>query len=186
MVKKKLTFTESKPDTSIRLDLGAGHCAHTPEGFTPIDIRAWKGVQVVDLRKSWPWKSNSVDEVHSAMLIQYLTAKERIHFFNELHRVLKSGAKAQIATPMWSANKAYIDLQAQWPPVVEGFYHTLNKDWRAAQDCDDVSGLKCHFDAGMGYGLHPAIIPRNQEYQQDAVMWSKEAAQDLIVTLTKR
>lgn len=181
----KLKFTESKPDTSIRLDLGAGKGLHTPDGFTPVDLVAWKGVKVVDLTKRWPWKANSVDEVHSAMLIQYLTAAERVHFFNELYRVLKPGAKAQVITPMWSANKAYVDVLVQWPPIAEGFYHSLSKAWREAQNCVDRSGLTCDFDVGMGYGLHPAIIPRNQEFQQNEVMWSKEAAQDLCSTLTK-
>ena len=181
----KLKFTEAKPDTAIRLDLGAGKGLHTPDGFTPVDVVPWKGVKVMDLTKRWPWKANSVDEVNCAMLIQYLTAPQRVHFFNELHRVLKPGAKAMIVTPMWSANKAYVDILAQWPPVGEGFYYSLNKGWRDAQNCVDRSGLTCNFDAGMGYGLHQAIVPRNQEYQQDAVMWSKEAAQDLICTLTK-
>jgi predicted SAM-dependent methyltransferase len=200
MATKKLKFTESKPDPSVRLDLGAGKGAQTPDGFTPVDKHAWKGVKVVDLCSKvnvldpfkpvqflrWPWKSNSVDEVHSSMLIHYLTPAERVHFFNELFRVMKPGATARFITPMWSAQRAYVDVQAQWPPVSEGFYHTLSKAWRDAQNSVDTSGLTCDFDAVMGYGIHPAITTRNEEYQANAVAWSKEAAQDLIATLTKR
>jgi hypothetical protein len=183
---KKLKFTESKPDTSVRLDLGAGKGMHTPDGFIGVDKVPFKGVKVVDLTKRWPWKANGVDEVNCSMMLHYLTAAERVHFFNELHRVLKPGAQAKFWTPMWSAYKAYIDLQAQWPPVSEGFYHTLNKDWRAGQNCADTSGFTCDFEAVMGYGIHPAIVVRNEEFQRDAVSWYKEAAQDLIATLTKR
>jgi len=183
---KKLKFTESKPDPSVRLDLGAGKGLQTPEGFIPVDKNPYKGIKVVDLTQRWPWKANSVDEVNCSMLVHYLTPAERVHFFNELYRVMKPEAKAKFITPMWSAYKAYIDLQAHWPPVSEGFYHTLSKAWRAGQNCVDTSGFTCDFDAVMGYGLHPAIVGRNEEFQREAMSWNKEAAQDLIATLTKR
>ncbi len=61
---KRLKFKEQKPETKLlKLDLGAGKGGNTPEGFTPVDLCKWKGVKVVDLRKRWPWKANSVDEV---------------------------------------------------------------------------------------------------------------------------
>jgi predicted SAM-dependent methyltransferase len=183
----KLRFKEAQPEPKlIKLDLGAGKGTTTPEGYTPIDKQAFKGITVADLTKRWPWKSSSVDEVNCSMMLHYLTPSERVHFFNELHRVLKPGAKAQIVTPMWSSHRAYIDLQTHWPPVSEGFYHSLTKLWREAQNCVDSSGLTCDFDAAAGYSLHPAIVTRNQEYQHNAICWWKEAGQDLIATLTKR
>lgn len=183
---KKLKFTEVKPDPAIRLDLGAGKGAQTPDGFIPVDKNAFKGVKVVDLTKRWPWKSGSVDEVNCSMLVNYLTPSERVHFFNELYRVMKVDAKARFITPMWSAQRGYVDIRSHYPPVSEGFYHTLSKAWRDAQNEVDTFGFTCDFDAVMGYGLHPAITTRNDEYQRDAVSWYKEAAQDLIATLTKR
>jgi hypothetical protein len=193
---KKLKFNESKPDPSVRLDLGAGKGLQTPEGFTPVDKHPWKGIRVVDLTQRWPWKANSVDEVNCAMLLHYLTAAERVHFFNELHRVLKPGTlldangqprgRATFVTPMWSSHRAYIDLQAQWPPVGEGFFASLSKPWRAAQNSMDTSGLTCDFEVVVGYGVHPEVMPRNDEFRRDAVTWYKEAAQDLHATLTKR
>jgi predicted SAM-dependent methyltransferase len=185
VVAKKLKYTEVKEAKTLKLDLGAGKGATTPDGFTPIDKVPFKGITVVDLSKLWPWKTASVDEVHSSCLVNYLTAAERVHFFNELHRVLKPGGQAQIITPMWSAYRAYVDLRVQWPPVSEGFYHTLSKGWREAQNSVDTSGLNCDFEVKLGYGMHPAIVVRNTDYQQDAVAWWKEAAQDLIANLTK-
>jgi predicted SAM-dependent methyltransferase len=170
----------------VKLDLGAGNGKTTPEGFQAYDLHAAKGVKAMDLRQRWPWKAGSVDEVRCAFVLQYLTPKDRIHFFNELYRVLKPGATAQIVTPHWCASKAYMDVQVVFPPVVEGFFHTLMAEWRSQQGHKDTLGLKCNFDVGMGYGLHPALITRNQAYQQNAVEWWKEAAQDLAVTLTKR
>jgi hypothetical protein len=190
---KKLRFVESKPDP-VRLDLGAGKGLQTPDGFIKVDKIPGKGIKVVDLTKRWPWKANSVEEVHCAMLLQYLTPSERVHFFNELYRVIKPGqidengqqrGRVRIITPMWSAQKAYVDIGVQWPPVSEGFFHTLSKGWRNGQNCADVSGFTCNFDAVMGYNIHPAVAVRNEEFQREAASWSKEAAQDLIATLTK-
>lgn len=186
MTKLKFSAVKDEPKKGLRLDLGAGKGGATPEGFIPVDKQPFKGITVVDLAQRWPWKSNSVEEVNCAMLIHYLTAAQRVHFFNELWRVLKVDGKALIITPMWSSHRAYLDVQVQWPPVSEGFYHSLSKAWREAQNMVDTSGLKCDFESTAGYGLHPAIVPRNQEYQQNAVQWSKEAAQDLIATVIKR
>ena len=184
---KKLKFTEHAPEKNlVRLDLGTGKGAKKPDGFIGVDINKWEGVQAVDLRKPWPWKSGTVDEVNADYLIQYLTASERVHFANELYRVLKPGGKAVIIAPHWCASRAYGDLQAHYPPVSEMFFATLNKAWRDAQNRVDTSGLRCDFDHTLGYGLHPQIIPRSVEYQQNAITYWKEAAQDIYATLTKR
>jgi hypothetical protein len=187
MKKPKLKFKEHKPEPNlVRLDLGSGKGASTPEGFIGVDINKWNGNQVVDLRQRWPWKANSVDEVNCNYLVNYFTMAERVHFANELYRVLKPEARAVIFVPNWSASRAYGDAGVQWPPVSEMWFQTLGKAWREAQNCIDISGYICDFDHTLGYGLHPAIIPRNQEYQQHAVTFWKEAAQDIIATLICR
>jgi hypothetical protein len=43
----------------------------------------------------------------------------------------------------------------------------------------------CDFAATWGYSLHPSIQHRNTEYQTFALSNYKEAAQDIIATLTK-
>jgi len=141
----------------------------------------------VDLRQRWPWKTGSVDEVNADQLLQYFTPSERVHFANELYRVLKAGGKAVLVVPNWAASKAYIDLGTYWPPVSEAWFHTLNKAWRDSQNRVDTSGFKCDFDPPViGYGMHPMIMSRNQEYQQTALAFWKEAAQDIYATLTKK
>lgn len=182
----KLKFKEQKADATLKLDLGAGKGANTPDGFIAVDKNGSKDIKTVDLTGKWPWKSGSVDEARAAYLIHYFTPAERVHFFNELHRVLKPGASCQITVPHWAANRAYADMLVQWPPIAEGWFYTLAKAWREGQNCVDESGLKCDFSATMGYGMHPAIVSRNMEYQQNAVQFYKEAAQDLIATLTKQ
>ncbi len=187
MVKQNLKFKLHLEPELVRLDLGTGKGASRPEGFIGVDINKWDGVEVVtDLRQKWPWKTSSVDEVNANFIVNYFTAQERVHFANELYRVLKPDAKAVIYVPHWCSSRAYGDVGEQWPPVSEMWFATLNKGWRDAENRVDTTGYTCDFDHTLGYGLHPAIIPRNQEYQQHAVLFWKEAAQDIIATLTCR
>ena len=127
----------------------------------------------------------SVDSVEVLHLLPYLTPPERINFVNELCRVLKKGGKAQMVQPHWCSNRAYSDLRFQWPPVAEGWLFSLRKETRE-QDPNYDKRYKCDFDFTCGYSLHPSLQPRNQEFQQDAITFKKEAAQDMIVTLIKR
>lgn len=183
----KKTFIEQPAEpVSLKLDLGAGkgHC--TPEGFLKVDKDKHPGVRQVDLRKRWPWKANTVDEVRAGFLLPFLTAQERVFFVNELHRVLKPGAKATIICGSWSACKSMGDLATHWPPVSEAWVWRLNKAWREAQNYNDPDGYTCDFDHTVGYGLHQAIQTRTVEYQQHAVSFWKEAAQDLCITLIKK
>jgi SAM-dependent methyltransferase len=184
---KKLRFTK-QPITPplVQLDLGTGKGKNRPEGFLGVDSHHYPGARVVDLRKRWPWPDNSVDAVHCNHLLQFFTSRERVHFTNELYRILKPGAKATIITPYWAACKGYGDTSTCWPPVSEAWYARLNKVWREAQDYDDPDGYTCDFEHTIGYGLHQAIVPRNLEYQQHAVMFYKEAVQDLIANLMKK
>ena len=184
---KKLKFRDHPPEKALlRLDLGTGKGAKRPDGFVGVDIHKWDGVKVVDLRKRWPWKTSTVDEANADYLLQYLTADERVHFANELYRVLKPGGKCTIVVPHWCASRAYGDLLVAWPPVAEMWFAMLNKAWRDAQNCVDNWGYACDFDHTLGYGLHPQILTRNVEYQQNAITWWKEAAQDIYATLVKR
>lgn len=138
-----------------------------------------------DIKKKWPKKDGSINEATSANQLQYLTRSERIFFVNELHRVLAKDGKASILIPCHTANKYYGDISIEWPPVVEAWFFYLNEDWRKA-NAPKEKRYKCNFDATWGYGMHPAIATRNQEYQQHAITYFKEAAQDLVVTLIKR
>ena len=129
--------------------------------------------------------SNTVDEVTIQGILEFLKPAERIAFLNELWRVMKPKAKAQIFTPYWCSNNAYSDLRVEMPPIVEGWYFHLDADWRKANTTIDRR-YKCDFTPTWGYGLHHMISSRNQEYQQHAVSFFKEAAQTLIASVTKK
>lgn len=78
----------------MKLNLG---CAdrHLPD-YVNVDI-ALPADQIVDLSGPWPWPDSSIDEVVALDIIEHLP--DRIGTMNELHRVLKPGARAIIETP---------------------------------------------------------------------------------------
>lgn len=155
-------------------------------------VSAMKKTEVIKLsltEKDVPWlrgkhASNSVDEVSIINFVQFLRPNERIEFVNDLWRILKVGAKAQIITPHWCSSRAFSDLAFQHPPVAEGWYFHLNREWRE-KNAAWGKAYRCNFDITFGYGLHQLVATRNGEYQQHAVTFFKEAAQDVIATLTK-
>lgn len=179
----------------LKLDFGCGK--NPREGFTGVDNIDFGQKFIVDLTQPWPWKDASVEEAHASHFIEHLTAQQRVHFVNELYRVLTPGGKCQIIVPYWASGRAYGDMTHQWPPVAEMWFYYLLRAWRLGDDntpgnaphCDikyNPLGYTCDFDAAWGHNLHPLVAQRNQEYQQHAVQFYKEAAQDLIATLTKR
>lgn len=169
----------------LKLDLGCG--PNKREGFEGVDIRDFSGVvdHVLDLREKWPFENESAEEAHSSHFVEHLTAPERIHFVNELYRVLIPGGKCQIITPHWASCRAYGDLTHQWPPVSEFWFYYLSREWRAV-NAPHNDGYECDFEATWGYIMHPDWVPKNQESQMFALQNYKEAAQDISATLTKR
>lgn len=171
---------EHKP--VLKIDLGCGK--NKREGFIGVDSRQFGQDITHDLTTIWPWEDSSVDEAHSSHFIEHLKADERIHFVNELYRVLIEGGKAQIIVPHWASCRAYGDLTHQWPPVSEFWFYYLSKDWRDS-NAPHNDGYKCNFSATWGYSLNPSIVSRSQDYQTFAVNNYKESAQDIIATLVK-
>lgn len=177
---------ESHP-TPFRLDLGCG--PNKKVGFYGVDQTMFHGVDMVmDLTKRWLWPDNSVDEAHSSHCIEHFDAMERIHFLNELYRVLKPGAKCTLIAPHWSSCRAYGDPTHKWPAIAEFAFFYWKKEWRMANaPHTDAAYLKggftCNFDVTWGFSLEPGVAMRNQEYQQMAMTYYKEACQDVIATL---
>lgn len=181
---KKATKLRAVPNPVTKLDLGCGKSKK--EGFHGVDMRPFEGVDtVLDLgRDTWPWADGSIEEVHCAHFLEHLAAPERIHFVNELWRVMAPGAKAMVITPHWASHRAYGDLSHQWPPVSEMWFYYLNREWRE-QNAPHNDFYKCDFQCVWGWALHPEIAPRNQQYQEHALKFWKEAALDTICTMTK-
>lgn len=185
----------------IRLDLGCG--INKREGFVGVDSLKLKGVDIVaDLTKKWKWKDSSVDEINMSHTLEHFTQEERVHVMNEMYRVLKtveydasgkpSRGFATITTPALFADRAYGDPTHKWPAIGDWFYLYLNKAWRDgnaphADSEHNKKGYSCDFERIVAsYNTHPLLAGRNQEYQTHALVFWKEAAQDIIAVLIKK
>jgi SAM-dependent methyltransferase len=173
----------------LKLDLGCGKnktASVDEHPFIGVDALAFDGVDVVhDLRITpWPWEDESVDEVYCSHMIEHLTGDERVVFFNELHRVLKTGGKALIIAPDWSNARAYGDPTHKWPPVSSWFMLYLNREWRDL-NAPHVD-YTCDFDWVNGVSWDPWISTRNDEFKQFALARYINTVNDLHVTLVKR
>jgi ubiquinone/menaquinone biosynthesis C-methylase UbiE len=168
----------------IRLDIGCGKTKQ--EGWVGIDVIAFDGVDHVMNAgtERWPFEDGSVDEAKASHFLEHLKPDERIHFVNELFRVLKFGGKCQVIVPHWGSTRAYGDMTHQWPPVVEFWFYYLNKEWRAV-NAPHNDKYTCDFDSSWGYSTHPMLNTRSQEFQQWALQFYREAAQDLMAMIVK-
>lgn len=166
----------------VKLDLGCGK--HKREGFLGVDVKQFEGVdQLVDLTKPWPWEDASIDEIHSSHLVEHFTWPERIHFFNELYRVLKPNATALIITPHWSHACFYGDPDHK-APLSEWYVFYLNRQWREQEAPHTL--YNCNFEWTFAGSWDPWLEPKNQEFKQFAMNRYVNSWRDLIVTLTKR
>lgn len=193
-----------------RIDIGCGSRKQVAAaGEAPwfgIDSIAFPGVDLVfDITSGpWPFRSGTVKQFHCSHVIEHLTWPQRIHFFNELWRVLEKDGKGQLILPHWASMRYYGDPTHQSPMSEFAFYY-LARWWRiggvphgaqpgAAPQAANAphtdikfnkNGYDCDFQVMWGHSLHPLLMTRNQEYQQHALTFWKDAAQDLIATLTK-
>lgn len=135
MAKQK--FKEVEAPKPLKIDIGCGNRKYDgPKG----DEKYWKGIDIIsfptvdyiiDIGKDrWPFDDGSVEEAYSSHFVEHLTAVERIHFCNELYRVLVPGGKCTLIVPHWSSSRAYGDPTHQWPPVSEFWFYYLSRKWR--------------------------------------------------------
>jgi len=211
--------TAVPPAALLKLDLGAG--PRPREGFLGVDRLGFPGVDfscdlaaerwylmprseraVTGLRGVFglsdprasvegPLPDASVEEAHSSHFVEHLTAPERVHFCNELYRVLVPGGKCTLIVPHWASCRAYGDPTHQWPPVSEFWFYYLSRAWRQANaphtDREHwPEGFACDFDVTWGYTLNEALGVRSEETRQYAISWHKEAILDIQATLTAK
>lgn len=183
MVKKaaKKVLAPVETPKLLKLDLGCGK--RPQDGYEGVDILDFGQPHKVDLRKPWPWADNSVHDAVCSHFVEHLDSEERIHFVNELWRVLVPGGKCLVVTPHWNSARAYGDLTHKWPPVCEWWYYYLSKEWRDTQAPHTNEHYTCNFAGQGGHGMHHELLNRPPDFQQFALKWYKDAATDLIMTI---
>lgn len=196
IVNKTNKYNQPKENKPLRVDIGCGKNKRSDGDWIGVDIIPFDGVdKVMNAGKDkWPFKDGSVDEIHASHFVEHLEPEERIHFVNELFRVLKQpvyndgklvSGFATIIVPHWASQRAYGDMTHKWPPVSEFWFYYLDKEWRAI-NAPHNQDYKCHLNVTWGYSLHPELNGRNQEYQNEAIKWNKEACSDIIAQFTKK
>ncbi len=122
----------------VRLNLGCGHDIR-PD-FVNVDFMKVAGVDmVVDLNGALPWQNDSVDYVYMSHVLEHL--KDPAYSLEEIHRILKPGAIAQIIVPHRKHTIAY------------SIYHTRYFDENS------FVGF-CTEDVNAQYGLRFQIVER--------------------------
>lgn len=174
----------------LLLDVGCGK--NKKPDHVGIDIIKFDGVDVVLNAGAdrLPYDDGTVDGVFTSHFFEHLNAKERIHFCNEVYRVLGKGKEVTIIVPFHGSGRALGDLSHEWPPVVEFFFFYLNREWRKlnAPHLDsefNPKGFSCHLTGTWGYSIAPKFAVRNVEFQQWAIEHYRESATDMIATLKK-
>ena len=94
----------------VGLHLGSGD--HHLDGWINVDFSVSMDVEVVaDLTKNMPFRSESVDLIHSEDFIEHVDAAAGRLVLRECHRVLKNGGVMRLLTPDLRAliERVYID-----------------------------------------------------------------------------
>lgn len=90
--------------TSLKIDFGCG--PNKKEGFVGVDIENLPGVDIViDLNKSLPFDSDSIDEIYTSHCLEHLS--EPIKTLEEFYRILKPGGKMELRLPHFTNHMAF-------------------------------------------------------------------------------
>jgi len=187
---------EVKEDVPLRIDIGCGKNKRQDGKWVGLDEIAFEGVDfVLDAGKDrWPFEDESVTEAYASHFVEHLVPNQRIHFVNELYRVMKKPkydngklleGMATIIVPHWASQRAYGDLTHAWPPVSEFWFYYLDKEWRAVNAPHNLL-YTCDFNCSWGYNEHHELNGRNIEYKQHAMKFWKEACTDTIAYFYKK
>jgi SAM-dependent methyltransferase len=173
---------KSKFPSPFKLDIACGQ--NKTEGYFGVDISKNPGVDLVwDLEKyPWPLPDNSVDE---AVCNHYLEHTEDImKFMNEVHRILKPGAKVLLVSPYYNSMRAWQD-PTHTRAISEATFLYYNKDWRVANKLQHYP-ISADFDFTFAYNISPDWINRSEEARHFAIIHYTNVINDIQAILTKK
>jgi len=91
----------------MKLDIGSGITKIKGYKRVDIDPRVKPDYRFNVEKDHWPFKDNSIEEIRASNLLEHL--RDIDFFFEEVHRVLKPGAKIKILVPHYQSTHAFSD-----------------------------------------------------------------------------
>jgi SAM-dependent methyltransferase len=181
------TPAPAKERNLLKLDLGCGD--NKREGFKGVDFVKTKSTDYVhDLMKTpWPFKTNSVEEIHCSHFFEHIPAKMRPKFMDEIYRVLAPDGKATIICPYFKSVRAIQDFSHEWPPIAENTFLYFNKKWREENKLTHgFYQMVCDFDFTYGYQMNQLWASKSEDARNFAIGAYWSVIDDIHVTLTSR
>lgn len=164
----------------LRLDLACGN--RKKSGFTGVDICSAADI-VCDLEKfPWPFADSSADDVYCAHYIEH--TKDLMGFFNELYRILKPGATAEIIAPYYSSIKAWQD-PTHLRAISENTFYYYNREWRFVNKLGHYP-IRTDFDHDSKFLLFPGWDEKDKEELKFAFRHYINVVDTIRTVLTKR
>lgn len=154
-----------------------------------VDNQKVAGVDKIhDLTKfPYPFKDNSVDVVHTSHFLEHLDGPQRIQFFNEMYRIMKTGGKMMHAHPYYKSSRAVQDPTHKFPPICEESYFYWNKDWREMNKLGHYLG-DCDFHVDhIHYTYQDGVwATKNEELRNFAIKHYFNVIADMFVRMIKK
>jgi predicted SAM-dependent methyltransferase len=181
---RKPQLVESAPrSTELKLDLGCG--LNPKEGHEGVDLYGDKAKHKVDLFKfPWPFKDNSVDEIHASHLLEHVPAREvelqdltsayagakqflgqdmLFAFMDECWRIMKPDAWMHVIVPSGRSNRAFWDPTHRRFFMQETFLY-FAADWRKMNGLHHYR-VKCNFGVDVTHSMPQEESLRSAEVQ---------------------
>lgn len=176
----------------VKIDLACGD--NKKEGYKGVDIVETSSTDIVhDLTQyPWPFEDESVDEVHCSHYVEHIPHELNngdnrdglIQFMDELHRVMKPGAKATIIAPYYKSERAFGDPTHR-RYIGDLSFPYFNKEWRDNNKLSHYD-INCDFDIRFSYYVENELTLKSEELRKESFKKEWNAINDIIVELTKK
>jgi len=171
-----------KQNKPIKVNIACGQIKM--DGFVGIDKEKTDATDIIQDLETYPWpfEDNSVDEILCSHFVEHV--KDLISFVDEIHRIMKQGAKATIIAPYYASMRAIQD-PTHVRSICEATFLYFNDGWRKANKLDQYL-IKSDFDFSYGYQVSPEWANRSEEARVFAMKHYINVINDIHIVLTKR
>lgn len=202
--KAPLKLVEAVSTKPIKLDLGCGQ--NPKEGFEGVDLYGDKATHKVDLFKfPWPFKDNSISEIHASHLLEHVPAREvefrdliggdgaddsyvgadmLFAFMDECWRIMKPDTWMTVIVPSGRSNRAFWDPTHRRFFMQETFLY-FARAWRKQNGLDHYR-VTCNFGLDVTHSMPNEEGLRSQDVQTERFKTLWNVTVDWMARLTKQ